>query len=66
MSRFAKVMKNENAALKLTLVVGGKFNKSEIMKESWARAARIAAMIGGNAKEHLAQAMKEVWAIAKA
>ena len=66
MSRFAKVIKNENTAMKATLVIDGKFNKSEIMKAAWERAARIAKMIGGSARENLAQAMKEVWAIAKA
>jgi len=66
MSRFAKVIKNENAALKAVLFVGGKFNKSAIMKESWARAARLASFLGGKASEFLAQAMKETWAIAKA
>ena len=66
MSRFAKVVKNENAALKATLVIDGKFNKSAIMKAAWERAARIAKMIGGSARENLVQAMKEVWAIAKA
>ena len=51
MSRFAKVIKNENAALKATLVIDGKFNKSAIMKAAWERAARIAKMIGGNRKK---------------
>ena len=66
MSRFAKVVKNENAALKATLVIDGKFNKSAIMKAAWERAARLASFLGGKASEFLAQAMKEIWAIAKA
>ena len=50
----------------MALISGSKDNKSAIMKAALERAARIAKIIGGNARENLAQAMKEVWAIAKA
>jgi len=66
MSRFTKVIAKEHASIKATLVTDGKFNKSAIMKESWARAARLAKACGGKASEWISVAMKETWAIAKA
>ena len=64
---FKKVIANENAAIKATLVINGKFNKSAIMREAWARARRMAANFAGcQACEYFARALKETWAIAKA
>ena len=64
---FKKVIANENAAIKATLVINGKFNESAIMREAWARARRMATNVAGaQACEFFAQALKATWEIAKA
>lgn len=63
----SKALKNEKEALKAILVVNGKFNKGEIMRQAWAAARRMAAHVAGSkACEFFAKALKNTWATAKA
>jgi len=60
------MIKNGNELLKSLFFYDGKFNRSAIMKEAWARARRMASNISGSkASEFISLTLKQCWAIAK-
>lgn len=65
-NRFARQKKAGNALLKELFFSNGKFNRSAIMKEAWARARRIASNIpNSKASEFISESLKYCWSIAR-